>query len=154
MDEPSGASPPPLLTVRYDKFLFRVRPDCLYSEEDVWVRLDGAEAVIGLSDYRQQVIGDLTFATPRPSGTTVEKGEVVAELETMKTVLDVPSPLAGVIRSVNGSLAERPEVINQDPYGEGWLVRLAFVDGSEEGLLTAEQYADTLSRKAEEEAAR
>ncbi|HEY3280875.1 MAG TPA: biotin/lipoyl-containing protein [Armatimonadota bacterium] len=113
------------LELRHDKFVFRVRTDRRYSDQDTWVRLEDGEAVIGLSDFRQQAIGDLTFATPLPEGALVAEGGPLAELETMKTAFDVASPLAGTVLRANHALSTTPELINQDPYGEGWLVRLA-----------------------------
>jgi len=152
MQESSAGAQPTVLEVRYDKFVFRIPSDLLYSPDDVWVRLERSVATIGITDFRQQSAGDLTFATPRRSGDRVLPGESIATIETMKTVFDVPSPVEGTIVTTNEDLVSTPESINLSPYGDGWIVKVELADPHLTGLLTPDEYAKEVRRKAEEEA--
>ncbi len=113
--------PEETLKVTIDKFTFLVPADRLYSEAGVWVKLEGNRVRLGLSDYLQQSSGDLAFAKVRPAGTKLQRGEDFAEIETVKIDVSIPSPLQGTVSEINPALAEASELINQDPYGKGWL---------------------------------
>lgn len=102
-----------------DKFTFRVPQDRLYSREDCWVMVSGNNVRIGVTDFRQQASGDVAFVETSPVGTTVAQGEEFATIETMKVDLAIPSPIGGTVTKVNSSLSGRPELLNQDPYGDG-----------------------------------
>ena len=138
-------------TYSADKFVFRVRKDLLYSTEDVWVRPepDGAMRV-GLTDFAQRRSGDVIFVEASPVGTKVERGGLLGSYETIKVVQDISSPVAGTVVEVNPLLDSRPEVINRDPYGEGWFAVLKPESGSG-GLLSAEEYFERMKTKIEEE---
>ena len=142
------------LEATVDKFTFKVSTDRLYTVDHLWVKPEGGLMAIGLSDYLQQRSGDVAFAEPNRAGTELSPGDELANIETMKTTLVLPSPLSGVIKAVNPRLEDEPELVNQDPYGEGWLVWLEPGDWSVESqnLLKAEVYYDQMKTEAEAEA--
>lgn len=116
--------------------------DLHYSEEHEWVRLEDDVAIVGITDYAQEQLGDIVYVQLPDVGDTVEAGSVVGELESTKSVSDVFSPINGEVVARNESLDDAPEVINGDPYGEGWLVKIRPSDEDPtEELITAEAYA-------------
>ena len=120
--------------------------DLLYHPEHDWVRLDGDTATFGITWFAQDALGEVVFFEPPEVGSTVSKDEPYAEVESVKAVSDVIAPLSGEIVEVNTALADKPEAINEDPYGEGWLVRVKLSDPSEkDGLLDAASYTKSLS---------
>lgn len=120
--------------------------DLLYHPEHDWARIDGGEAVFGITWYAQDSMGEVVFFDPPKVGTQVSKDSPYTEVESVKAVSDVISPLSGEVIAVNDELSEAPERINEDPYGEGWLVRVRLTDPSEqEVLLDAAAYQATLS---------
>ena len=120
--------------------------DLLYHEEHDWARIDGDEAVFGITWYAQDSMGEVVFFDPPKVGARVTKDSPYTEVESVKAVSDVISPLSGEIVAVNDDLSDSPETINEDPYGEGWLVRVKLSDPSEqEALLDAAAYEGTLT---------
>jgi glycine cleavage system H protein len=123
--------------------------DLLFHPEHDWARIDPSEpdtATLGITWYAQDALGEVVFFEPPPAGTTVKKDAPYAEVESVKAVSDVIAPLSGEIMEVNAALAENPALINEDPYGKGWLVKLRLGDPSEkETLLDARSYMATLS---------
>jgi glycine cleavage system H protein len=120
--------------------------DLLYHPEHDWARVDADEATFGITWYAQDSLGEVVFFDPPKVGTTVSKDAPYTEIESVKAVSDVISPLSGEVIAVNDALADAPETINEDPYGEGWLVRVRLSDPSEqEALLDAAAYEATLS---------
>ena len=116
--------------------------DLLYHAEHDWARVDGEQATLGITWYAQDALGEVVFFEPPAVGTSVSKDEPYAEVESMKAVSDVIAPLSGEIVAVNEALAEDPHAINEDPYGEGWLVKVRLSDlGERDGLLDAASYA-------------
>ena len=116
--------------------------DLYYTEEHEWVRLDGEVAVVGITDYAQDALGDIVYIDLPAVGDTVEAGAVVGELESTKSVSDIYAPVSGEVIARNESLEGGPEVVNTDPYGEGWLVKIRpSEDDPQAGLLEAEAYA-------------
>lgn len=116
--------------------------DLFYSEEHEWVRLDEEIATVGITDFAQGQLGDIVYVELPAVGDRVEAGAVIGELESTKSVSDIFSPLSGEIVARNESLDGGPEVINSDPYGEGWLIKLRPLDDDPtSGLLEAEAYA-------------
>jgi len=112
-----------------------------YHREHDWARIDGSDATFGITWYAQDSLGEVVFFEPPEVGTDVVKDSSYAEVESVKAVSDVIAPLAGEITAVNETVAERPEVINEDPYGEGWLVRIKLSDPSElDSLLDVAAY--------------
>ena len=119
--------------------------DLLYHAEHDWVRLDGGTAVFGITWFAQDALGEVVFFDPPEVGSTVTKDASYAEVESVKAVSDVIAPLSGEIVEVNGALSENPEKINEDPYGEGWLVKVKLSDPSQTGsLMSAADYEATL----------
>ncbi|HEY2007139.1 MAG TPA: glycine cleavage system protein GcvH [Solirubrobacteraceae bacterium] len=120
--------------------------DLLYHPEHDWARLDGDEATFGITWYAQDSLGEVVFFDPPAVGTTVSKDAPYTEVESVKAVSDVISPLSGEIVAVNELLAGSPETINEDPYGDGWLVKVKLSDPSEQdALLDAAAYESGLS---------
>jgi glycine cleavage system H protein len=120
--------------------------DLLYHAEHDWVRMDGDTATFGITWFAQDALGEVVFFDPPDVGTTVTKDESYAEVESVKAVSDVIAPMSGEIVEVNTSLGDTPETINEDPYGEGWLVKVRVSDPSEkEALLDRDTYTATLT---------
>ncbi len=147
---------PEFLETTVDKFIFRVAADRWYSPEGVWALPDGDRVRVGMSDFLQQLNGDVAFAEVRPTGTSLAPGDELALIETIKVNLEVPSPISGVVGLANPALETSPEVINQDPYGEGWLAMIDTPDwAADRGrLLDPEAYLALMRSRAEEEANR
>jgi glycine cleavage system H protein len=122
-------------------------PDELrYHAEHDWARIEGEEATFGVTWYAQDALGEVVFYEPPEVGTQASRDQAYAEVESVKAVSDVYAPLSGEIVAVNDAAAERPELINEDPYGEGWLVRVKLSDPSEvEELMDAEAYRRLLA---------
>jgi glycine cleavage system H protein len=123
-------------------------PDELrYHTEHDWARIDGDEATFGITWYAQDSLGEVVFFEPPEVGSEASKDGSYAEVESVKAVSDVVAPLSGEITAVNDAASERPELINEDPYGEGWLVKVKLSDPSEAAeLLEAEEYRKLLAR--------
>jgi glycine cleavage system H protein len=120
--------------------------ELLYHPEHDWARLDGDTATFGITWYAQDALGEVVFFDPPDVGTQVSKDAPYTEVESVKAVSDVFAPLSGEIVEVNGALADSPETINEDPYGEGWLVKVRLSDPSEtESLMDAETYEGSLA---------
>lgn len=118
-------------------------PDELrYAQNHEWVRSEGDGSItVGISDYAQDALGDVVYVDLPETGRVVAAGEVFAEVESTKSVNDVYSPVAGVITAVNGALVDAPELVNTDPYGEGWFAIIAPADDAVlEGLMDADAY--------------
>jgi glycine cleavage system H protein len=116
-----------------------------YHEEHDWARIEGDEATFGITWYAQDALGEVVFFDPPEIGAQVTKDQSYAEVESVKAVSDVFAPLSGEIVAVNGDLADSPERINEDPYGDGWLVRVRLSDASElDSLLDASAYEQLL----------
>ena len=117
--------------------------DLRYTEEHEWVRLDKATAVVGITDYAQGELGDVVFIELPEAGTEVVQGGVFGTIEAVKTVSDLYAPLSGRITEVNAALADRPELVNGSPYGDGWMVKIAPSDPSQlEVLMDAARYRE------------
>jgi glycine cleavage system H protein len=120
--------------------------DLLYHPEHDWARIEGDEATFGITWYAQDALGEVVFFDPPQVGTTVRKDEPYTEVESVKAVSDVFAPLSGEVVAVNSALKESPERINDDPYGEGWLVRVRLSEPSErDALMDASAYQASLT---------
>ena len=116
-----------------------------YHAEHDWARIEGDQATFGITWYAQDALGEVVFFDPPEVGTQVSKDQAYAEVESVKAVSDVFAPLSGEIVEVNEALADSPENINADPYGEGWMVKVRLSDASEvDGLLDSEAYEQSL----------
>jgi glycine cleavage system H protein len=120
--------------------------DLKYHAEHDWARIDGDEATLGITWYAQDALGEVVFYEPPEVGASISKDGAYAEVESVKAVSDVIAPLSGEILEVNEALSDAPEKINDDPYGDGWLVKVKLSDASEaEALLDAAAYKDLLA---------
>lgn len=148
---------PEYLETTLDKFTFRVATDRLYTGQGAWVfwmRAEGLNRVrIGLADYLQQRSGDVAFATAQPVGTRLRAGDRLAEIETIKAMVELASPVSGTVAEVNSALDTTPEVINQEPYGNGWLavVETTAWETERAKLLEPEAYFSAMQLEALEE---
>jgi glycine cleavage system H protein len=119
--------------------------DLKYHPEHDWARIEGDQATFGITWYAQDALGEVVFFDPPEVGGEVAKDQAYAEVESVKAVSDVFAPLSGEIVEVNGALADNPEKINEDPYGEGWMVKVSLSDPAEAGdLLDVAAYRDLL----------
>lgn len=117
----------------------------LYTKDHEWLRIEGNMAYAGVTDFAQGELGDIVFIEIETLGETLAKGEVFGTIEAVKTVSDMFMPVGGEILEVNPALEESPEVINKDPYGKGWMVKIKINNPSEvEDLLTPEKYSALL----------
>lgn len=145
------------LETTVDKFTFRVAKGRLYTPEGVWIeasRSDGPSHIrLGVTDFFQQHNGDVAFATMKSPGTRLNSGDEFAEIESMKVTLELPSPVTGAIVEVNKALERNPELINQDPYGQGWLavIEPTSWEMDRTKLLDATAYLAAVQSQAEEE---
>jgi glycine cleavage system H protein len=145
-----------MLELTVDKFTFRVPKGVHFSEAGVWIKLEDGLARLGLADFVQQRSGDMAFAEVKPVGTSLQPGDEFASIETIKVNVILPSPLTGKIVDTNRALEETPELINQDPYGKGWLavVQLTDWDSDKARLLSADAYYALIKQEAESEVKR
>jgi glycine cleavage system H protein len=117
-----------------------------YHPEHDWARIEGDEATFGITWYAQDALGEVVFYEPPEAGATVTKDEPYTEVESVKAVSDVYAPLSGEVVAVNDAASEKPELINEDPYGEGWLVKVRLSDSAEaDALLDAAAYRELLA---------
>jgi glycine cleavage system H protein len=120
--------------------------DLRYHAEHDWARIEGDEATLGITWFAQDQLGEVVFFDPPSVGDTVTANESYAEVESVKAVSDVIAPLSGEVVAVNDQISDKPELINNDPYGDGWLVRVKLSDPSEaDGLLDVAAYRESLS---------
>jgi len=116
-------------------------PTCKYSQDHEWVRVEGDEAVIGISDYAQEQLSDVVYVELPEVGDSFEAGEVMATVESVKAASDVYMPIGGKVIEINDMLEEAPELVNKDPFGEAWLVRITIADPADlDELLDAAAY--------------
>ena len=141
------------LETTVDKFTFKVPLDRLYASGHLWLKEEDGLVRVGLTDYLQQSSGDVAFAEVTVAGSRLAAGEVLATIETIKVNLDVVSPLSGIVHETNPALEGTPELVNQDPYGQGWLALLAPDDWAAQraGLLDPQTYFEHMKAEAIEE---
>jgi len=137
------------LSVTVDKFQIRVRKGLRYTRDDVWVQERGRVRRVGLTDLAQRMGGDIVFVD-FPGRDTFKAGEPLATYETIKAVLDVKAPFDCAVKTFNEGLNEKPELINEDPYGAGWVAEVA-AKSPANGLLTDQEYFSYMKEKAEAE---
>jgi glycine cleavage system H protein len=119
--------------------------DLKYHSEHDWARIEGDSATFGITWYAQDALGEVVFFDPPEVGAQVSKDQAYTEVESVKAVSDVIAPLSGEVTEVNDALGDKPETINEDPYGEGWLVKVKLSDPSEvESLMDSTEYQATL----------
>lgn len=123
-------------------------PDELkYTKDHEWIRVVGNEAYVGITAYAQGELGEIVFVDITSEGDTLEKGETFGSIEAVKTVSDLFMPVSGKVLEVNAQLADAPELVNKEPYGEGWLIKISLANASEaDELLSAGDYQKTLGK--------
>jgi len=127
-------------------------PDKLYySKEHEWVRIEGKEAVVGITDYAQKQLHEIVYVEVQKVGANLEQSQTMGTVESVKSVSDIFAPVSGKITKVNDELVESPEVLNQDPYGKGWLARINLKNFNKDmkKLLTAQKYTDYIKEMEE-----
>ena len=113
-----------------------------YSKDHEWIRVEGEEAFVGITDFAQDQLGDIVFVDITTEGEALAQGDVFGTIEAVKTVSDAFMPVAGEVLEINGALENAPETVNKDPYGEGWMIKIRMTDpGQIDGLLSADEYA-------------
>ena len=112
-----------------------------YSNDHEWVRVEGNVALVGVTDYAQSQLGDIVFVDVQTEGETLEKGDMFGAIEAVKTVADAYMPVSGKVLEVNAKLESEPQLVNQDPYGEGWIIKVEMTAPAQiDDLLSAEAY--------------
>ncbi len=137
----------------YDKFELLVRKGFYYTKDDLWVNIENGQAKVGVSDYLQKTSGDVAFIEVAKVGSTIEKGMEFGTMESAKTTIALLSPVSGKVDEANGELIAKPELVNSDPYGEGWLATIAPRNLNDElrALLTADNYYKLMLEKLQSE---
>jgi glycine cleavage system H protein len=137
-----------------DKFTFRVATDRYYNADGVWAKEENGRVTIGLSDFLQQRSGDIAFTEVAEPGTELGSGDEVANVETIKIDISLPSPVSGRVIETNPAMELEPEIINEDPYGGGWLAIIETTDwpADQAQLLDPQAYYEHMVAEAEEEA--
>ncbi len=144
------------MEVTHDKFLFRVKPDYLYYPEESWAKEDGDLITVGITDFFQRTAGDVAFIELPEVGTKVAVGDEVGVIETIKVTVSPIAPVSGTIREVNSGLKVNPQWVNNDPYGQGWIFKVAPSnwEADKKELLDAQAYFPRMEGKIEEEMAK
>jgi len=129
---------------------WKIPANLRYTTEHEWARLDGSIAVCGISDYAQDALGDITYIELPEQGREIQQGESLAIIETVKATTDVYAPVSGTVVEVNYGLEEQPELVNKDPYGKGWIVKIEMSNPDEfEELLVAAAYVEHVRAEAD-----
>ena len=117
--------------------------DLRYTKDHEWIRIDGDHAVIGITDFAQRELGDVVYVEVPTKGKQLNQGDAFGSVEAVKTVADLYMPVSGTVLELNPNLESAPESVNQDPYGSGWMVKIAVSDKSQvDGLLSADTYKE------------
>lgn len=118
-----------------------------YTKDHEWIRVEGDVAYIGITDFAQSELGDIVYVDIDTVDKEISQNDVFGTVEAVKTVSDLFCPLSGTVQEFNAKLEDSPELVNSDPYGEGWIIKLSISDASEiEGLLTAEGYREVIGQ--------
>ena len=118
-----------------------------YSSDHEWLRVEGNEAYIGITDFAQDELGEIVFVDVTSEDETLAKGYVFGSIEAVKTVSDLLMPVSGKVLEVNAQLEDAPELVNQDPYGEGWIIKVSLEDESEVNtLMSAQEYKESVGK--------
>lgn len=141
------------MEIKVDKWTFRVPTDRFYNENDCWAKLDGNLASVGITDFLQNMVGDVIYVELPLPGTVVGQFDEAGSFESVKSVLDLLSPVAGVVKEINEELRQKPELVNQEPYGKGWFFKIEVKDFEvdKENLLSPDAYFGVMKRKIETE---
>ena len=127
-----------------------IPPDLRYTKEHEWLRLQDGIATVGITDYAQDQLGDIVFVELPPPGKQLTQLAVFGEIESVKAVSELYSPVSGEVVESNAALADKPELVNDSPYGEGWIIKVRLTAESEiDELLTADQYSELIEQQEE-----
>ena len=123
-------------------------PDNLrYTEDHEWIRIEGEIAYVGVTDFAQKELGDIVYVEIETEGETIEKGSLFGTIEAVKTVSDLIMPLSGEVAEFNEELESEPEIVNSDPYGDGWMIKIKMSDTSQvDDLLTVDAYKELIGK--------
>ncbi len=117
-----------------------------YTKDHEWIKVEGNEAVIGITDFAQKELGDIVYVEIETEGEELNQGDVFGTVEAVKTVSDLFMPVSGTVSAINEDLEGEPEIVNSDPYGKGWMIKVEISDASElENALSAEEYQSLIS---------
>ena len=119
-----------------------------YTKDHEWIRIENGEATVGITDFAQKELGDIVFVEIETEGETLDEGEVFGTVEAVKTVSDLFMPVAGEVVEINDALESNPEVVNADPYGQGWMVKIK-LDSDSSDLLSVEEYKNLIAEDSE-----
>lgn len=126
-----------------------VPQDRLFSTEHEWVKVNGGEAIMGISDHAQHSLGDVVYVELPKVGDSIKKGKAIGVVESVKAVSDIYAPLSGLVKEVNQAVIESPELLNSDPYGQGWLITIQIAEeGESRSLLNPHDYQKLLEQEA------
>jgi glycine cleavage system H protein len=144
------------MEVTHDKFIFRVKSSYLYHPDECWVKRDGEQVTVGITDFFQKTVGDIIFIELPETGTELTKGDEVGMIETIKVNVTLVSPVNGTIKEANSGLGDNPQWVNTDPYGEGWLFKMAPSDweADKKELMEARVYFSRMEEKIKKEMAK
>jgi glycine cleavage system H protein len=144
------------LEMTYDKFIFRVESTYLYHPDECWVKEDGELVTVGITDFFQKTVGDAIFIELPEIGTEITMGDETGMIETIKVNVPLISPVSGTIKEVNSGLGDNPQWVNADPYGEGWLFKVAPSNwaADKKGLTEARAYFSRMEEKIKREMAK
>jgi glycine cleavage system H protein len=123
----------------------KIPSDLRYTKEHEWVSIDDGVATVGITDYAQSELGDIVFVELPEVGDEVEELESFGTIEAVKTVSELYSPVTGTVEEVNTLLEDKPELINEDPYGDGWMIKIKFSVLNDDELLSAKDYKDMIA---------
>ena len=145
-----------LMEMTYDKFIFRVETSYLYHPDECWVKRDGNLVTVGITDFFQRTMGDVIFIELPETGSELTNGDEAGMIETIKVNVTVISPLSGTIKEVNEGLKDNPQRVNSEPYGEGWLFKMAPSDWEtdKKELMEARAYFSRMEEKIRKEMAK
>ncbi len=119
----------------------KIPADLKYTQDHEWIRVEGETAIVGITDFAQGELGDVVFVEIETEGEELDKGETFGTVEAVKTVSDLFMPVGGKVLEVNEALADEPELVNKDPFGNGWMIKIQIKDTAEiDGLLSADDY--------------
>src|SRR5208337_3526401 len=134
----------------FSEEVMEIPPGLKYSKEHEWVAAEGSVATIGITDYAQDQLGEIVYIELPAIGDKVSKDDPFGVVESVKAVSDIFAPVSGTVIEINEELPESPEMVNEDPYGDGWLIKVKITDMSDlEGLMDADEYAELLAREKE-----
>ncbi len=120
-----------------------IKEDLLYTNDHEWVRIEGDEAIVGITDYAQSELGEIVFVDVPTIGESIQQFDVFGSVEAVKTVADLNMPMSGTVKEFNDRLDSEPELVNNDPYGDGWIIKISLDDPREvANLLMSEQYKE------------